>query len=87
MLHDKWNLYELSRSINSMHRWYANATRCYVFLSDVSTSAAGGTSQQERWEAAFRASKWFTRGWTLQELVAPVTVEFFSCKSSGWVTR
>jgi hypothetical protein len=30
------------------------------------------------WEPAFRSSKWFTRGWTLQELIAPTSVEFFS---------
>ncbi|KAF2008245.1 hypothetical protein BU24DRAFT_210045, partial [Aaosphaeria arxii CBS 175.79] len=34
------------------------------------------------WEASFRASEWFTRGWTLQELIAPVSVEFFTCE--GW---
>jgi hypothetical protein len=30
------------------------------------------------WESAFRGSRWFTRGWTLQELLAPDSVEFFS---------
>ncbi|KAJ9129921.1 HET-domain-containing protein [Pleurostoma richardsiae] len=30
------------------------------------------------WEPAFRSSRWFTRGWTLQELLAPASVEFFS---------
>ncbi|KAF1948247.1 kinesin light chain [Byssothecium circinans] len=75
---DKWNLSELSKSINSMYRWYKNATKCYVFLSDVSISTAIETHQQSDWEASFRASKWFTRGWTLQELIAPVSVEFFS---------
>lgn len=30
------------------------------------------------WESAFRKSRWFTRGWTLQELIAPKSVEFFS---------
>jgi hypothetical protein len=33
---------------------------------------------QTRWEASFRNSRWFTRGWTLQELIAPASVEFFS---------
>ncbi|KAF2035026.1 TPR-like protein [Setomelanomma holmii] len=76
---DKWNRRELSSSINSMFRWYKNAARCYVFLSDVSASAI---QQQSDWEASFEASKWFRRGWTLQELIAPVSVEFFSCE--GW---
>jgi hypothetical protein len=77
---DKWNLPERSKAINSMFRWYNNAVRCYVFLSDVSTSAATEPVQRRDWEASFRASAWFTRGWTLQELIAPVSVEFFSCE-------
>jgi Cdc6-like AAA superfamily ATPase len=77
---DKWDLRERSKAINSMFRWYRSATRCYVFLSDVSVSTAMDTPQQSDWETSFRASKWFTRGWTLQELIAPVSVEFFSCE-------
>jgi tetratricopeptide (TPR) repeat protein len=76
---DKWNNRERSRAINSMFRWYRNATRCYVFLSDVSVSAATDTPQRNNWEASFRKSEWFSRGWTLQELIAPESVEFFSC--------
>jgi hypothetical protein len=68
---------ELQDAINSMFRWYQNARRCYVYLSDVS-SAEQEPSSQLTWELAFRASRWFTRGWTLQELLAPLTVEFFS---------
>jgi tetratricopeptide (TPR) repeat protein len=79
---DKWNLRERSKAINSMFHWYRSATRCYVFLSDVSVSTATDIPQQSDWETSFRASKWFTRGWTLQELIAPVSVEFFSCE--GW---
>ncbi|KAI0604678.1 CDC6 Cdc6-related protein AAA superfamily ATPase [Pyrenophora tritici-repentis] len=75
---DKWNLSELSKAINSMFQWYKNATRCYVFLSDVSVSTTTEPVQRSDWEASFRESVWFTRGWTLQELIAPVSVEFFS---------
>jgi tetratricopeptide (TPR) repeat protein len=75
---DRWNNNERSRAINSMFQWYKNATRCYVFLSDVSVSTATELVQRSDWEASFRASAWFTRGWTLQELIAPVLVEFFS---------
>ncbi|KAF2834152.1 kinesin light chain 3 [Patellaria atrata CBS 101060] len=75
---DKWNLRERSKAINSMFRWYRNATKCYVFLSDVSVSTAAEIPQRSTWEASFRKSEWFTRGWTLQELIAPVSVEFFS---------
>jgi hypothetical protein len=68
---------EHSQAIQSMFRWYRSATKCYVFLSDVSTNA-DGISVESSWESAFRLSRWFTRGWTLQELLAPTTVEFFS---------
>ncbi|KAI9763279.1 MAG: hypothetical protein M1839_006522, partial [Geoglossum umbratile] len=76
---DKSNNTELAEAINSMFRWYQNATRCYVYLSDVS---AGGSIENDefarRWKTEFKKSRWFTRGWTLQELIAPVSVEFFS---------
>jgi tetratricopeptide (TPR) repeat protein len=77
---DRWNNSERSKAINSMFQWYKNATRCYVFLSDVSASTATEPVQRSDWEASFRASAWFTRGWTLQELIAPTSVEFFSCE-------
>jgi heterokaryon incompatibility protein (HET) len=64
---------ELSESINSMFRFYQGAERCYVYLSDVS----GHGTHAER-ESQFRKSRWFTRGWTLQELLAPKVVEFYS---------
>ncbi|KAF2726479.1 HET-domain-containing protein, partial [Polyplosphaeria fusca] len=75
---DKENKAELSHAINSMFRWYRNADRCYVYLSDVSTAKRKADSDTCEWEFAFRRSKWFTRGWTLQELLAPRSVEFFS---------
>jgi hypothetical protein len=70
---------ELSEAINSMYRWYQNADKCYVYLSDVSTLNLGTNIRSSRTlETAFRGSRWFTRGWTLQELIAPASVEFFS---------
>jgi hypothetical protein len=77
---DKTDKAELSLAIQSMFRWYQNATKCYVYLSDVSTKKkkADSLSTEFTWEPAFRSSRWFTRGWTLQELLAPSTVEFFS---------
>jgi len=77
---DKSSSAELSEAINSMFRWYREAARCYVYLSDVSKAdqKASDTSAGCSWESAFRASKWFTRGWTLQELLAPRLVEFYS---------
>ena len=78
---DKSNNTELQEAINSMFRWYRNAAKCYVYLADVSRPALGIDSNlpnQPPWELSFRKSRWFTRGWTLQELVAPALVEFFS---------
>jgi hypothetical protein len=69
---------ELSEAINSMFRWYSRAAKCYVYLSDVSVGEHSFMHSQSVWGPAFRSSKWFTRGWTLQELLAPASVEFFS---------
>jgi hypothetical protein len=74
---DKKNAVELGAAINSMFRWYQNATRCYVYLSDVSKSDTAADDERV-WKEAFRKSRWFTRGWTLQELIAPRLVDFFS---------
>jgi hypothetical protein len=74
---DKSNSVELQEAINSMFRWYRDASKCYVYLADVSTST-GNTVDESCWEPAFQKSRWFTRGWTLQELIAPTSVEFFS---------
>ncbi|KAF9695839.1 hypothetical protein EKO04_005814 [Ascochyta lentis] len=75
---DKKNLTELQRAINSMFRWYRDATKCYVYLSDVSNADPQGGNGSSAWLSAFISSRWFTRGWTLQELLAPSVVEFFS---------
>jgi hypothetical protein len=76
---DKSDSIELQTAINSMFRWYRDAKRCYVYLPDVSSTAtAGAQDSATPWEKAFRGSIWFTRGWTLQELIAPVIVEFYS---------
>jgi hypothetical protein len=77
---DKENYAELSHAINSMFRWYRNAARCYVYLLDVSKVplTSGDGAVPPLWESEFRKSEWFSRGWTLQELLAPSTVEFFS---------
>jgi hypothetical protein len=77
---DKSSSAELSEAINSMFRWYHDAAKCYVYLSDVSMYGfiKNNQSYHRTWELAFNHSRWFTRGWTLQELIAPTTVEFFS---------
>ncbi|KAH7095136.1 hypothetical protein FB567DRAFT_586466 [Paraphoma chrysanthemicola] len=77
---DKSSSAELSESINSMFQWYRGSDKCYAYLADVSSSAlvADDSSTQKAWKQAFESSIWFKRGWTLQELLAPVSVEFFS---------
>lgn len=68
---DKSSSAELSEAINSMFRWYRDADMCYAYLSDVS-----GPLEERKNMDAFRFSKWFTRGWTLQELLAPDELMF-----------
>jgi hypothetical protein len=76
---DKSNHVELSRAINSMFRWYRNAEKCYVYLADVRAAFSDKEHESEKsWESKFRKSRWFTRGWTLQELLAPRNVEFYT---------
>ena len=68
---DKSSSAELQEAINSMWRYYAESNVCYVYLADVPDAEAG-------WGSMFAESEWFTRGWTLQELIAPVCVEFYA---------
>ncbi|KAF4825699.1 Vegetative incompatibility protein HET-E-1 [Colletotrichum siamense] len=69
---DKTSSAELSEAINTMFRWYQEAVVCYAFLADVpSDTTLDGRS-------LFATSRWFTRGWTLQELLAPKRLEFYS---------
>lgn len=57
------NLTELSEAINSMFRWYSQAMKCYVYLSDVTALKRGSTGDIAcNWKDAFRKSRWFTRG-------------------------
>ena len=61
-----------------MFRWYRDATKYYVYLSDIATNNREHTNlSPQSWELAFRKSRWFTRSWTLQELLAPPFVKFF----------
>lgn len=77
---DKSSSAELSEAINSMYRWYAESDSCYVYLSDVQTSSMQpGFLSHEKLEQ----SRWFTRGWTLQEMIAPRLLEFYDV---DWMT-
>ena len=74
---DKTSSAELSEAINSMYRWYSKSAVCYVFLEDLA------------WDETLRPPisilekcRWFSRGWTLQELIAPELVVF---ANANWV--
>ena len=69
---DKRSSAELSEAINSMWEWYGEAQECYAHLSDVTCSALAGPFDT----ASGTPSAWFSRGWTLQELLAPEIVIF-----------
>lgn len=66
---DKKSSAELSEAITSMFRYYKNAKKCYVYLADLKRNAHS---------REFCASAWFGRGWTLQELLAPPELEFYT---------
>ncbi|KAH8588571.1 heterokaryon incompatibility protein-domain-containing protein, partial [Bisporella sp. PMI_857] len=74
---DKTSSAELTEAINSMFAWYRDAVFCYAYLSDVPTLNKADADLLN----SFRKSRWFTRGWTLQELLAPRHVTFYS---SDW---
>lgn len=71
---DKASSAELSEAINSMYRWYQEAEVCYAYLADVPSGAINSVASHIG--SQFSQSRWFTRGWTLQELIAPGTVIF-----------
>jgi hypothetical protein len=66
---DKSSSAELTEAINSMFQWYGRAAICYVYFSDMVPSAS--------LETGLQGCRWFTRGWTLQELIAPKKIDFF----------
>ncbi|KAK0645789.1 heterokaryon incompatibility protein-domain-containing protein [Cercophora newfieldiana] len=70
---DKTSSAELSEAINSMYMWYQRSRICYAYLADVSSHPPVEVD-----DTKFRRSRWFTRGWTLQELVAPRQLTFYS---------
>ena len=66
---------ELSEAINSMFDWYRRSAVCYAYLNDVASPSVEDFTKSG---SSFRASQWFTRGWTLQEMIAPINVIFFA---------
>ena len=73
---DKRSSAELSEAINSMYAWYGEARTCYAYLADV-PDYVDSTHRKK----VLEKSRWFKRGWTLQELIAPSDMMFYS---TGW---
>lgn len=76
---DKRSSAELTEAINSMFQWYKDAVVCFVWLADLPTeqSSHSRLSTQQPLIPGLESCRWFTRGWTLQELIAPSRVEFY----------
>ncbi|KFA47382.1 hypothetical protein S40293_07609 [Stachybotrys chartarum IBT 40293] len=81
---DKTASAELSEAINSMYTWYQKSAMCYAYLADVKSDAAFeqvlvdmAMDRRPGTSATSSRCRWFTRGWTLQELIAPVKIEFY----------
>jgi hypothetical protein len=74
---DKSSSAELTEAINSMFRWYQDAAICYAYLEDIMLEKGADLTVD-----SICSSKWFTRGWTLQELLAPEEVKFFGSPGS-----
>lgn len=92
---DKASSAELSEAINSMFAWYQRAGICYAYLEDVPGSFAAlpdlgdghslsDAEERRLMKSEFALARWFTRGWTLQELIAPAEVKFYN-ESYGFI--
>ncbi|KAI6106317.1 heterokaryon incompatibility protein-domain-containing protein [Pisolithus croceorrhizus] len=80
---DKRSSAELTEAINSMYRWYRNSQICYVYLNDVNKSEFPTEQDFSLFSKSNGWPEWFSRGWTLQELIAPRNAEFFN---KDWVS-
>ena len=75
---DKRSSAELSEAINSMYRWYANAKICYAYLHDLDGSSFPTKTDYEKYPKSNGWPEWSSRGWTLQEMIAPRNLQFFN---------
>ena len=83
---DKSSSAELQEAVNSMFKWYMHSSICFVYLEDV-PSKMDESSNSEIGDDSITKSRWFTRGWTLQELVAPGKLIFYSKHWNNLGTR
>ncbi|KAK7464404.1 hypothetical protein VKT23_006568 [Stygiomarasmius scandens] len=77
----KLNGAEVSEALNSMYQYYLDAEVCYVYLSDFQLKDIQEKESYLDPKSEFRHCRWFSRGWTLQELLAPAYVVFLD---HGW---
>ena len=75
---DRRSSAEVSEAINSMYHWYERSARCYAYLHDVSDSSFPTNPDHRTYKKFNGWPEWFSRGWTLQELIAPNDVQFFN---------
>lgn len=75
---DKRSSSELSEAINSMYRWYENSAKCYAYLHDVDSPTFVTEPDHRQFNNSNGWPEWFSRGWTLQELIAPRDVQYFN---------
>ncbi|KAI0636009.1 HET-domain-containing protein [Trametes polyzona] len=80
---DKSSSAELSEAINSMFEWYRLASVCYAYLADVEDADEDFLAEGSQ----FACSRWHTRGWTLQELIAPRVVVFLTQRWHAFGTK
>jgi hypothetical protein len=84
---DQTSSAELTEAINSMFSWYTSAGECYAYLPDVVHEDTSSHSEKDFCNCGLSSSEWFTRGWTLQELIAPKTVRFYDSEWSFMGTK
>ncbi|OWT43367.1 HET domain protein [Pochonia chlamydosporia 170] len=84
---DKTSSAELTEAINSMFRWYKESQVCYAYLSDVTVDAEELASSSQKLEECLSQCRWFTRGWCLQELLAPQKIRFFNRQWQEFATK
>lgn len=70
---DKESSAELSEAINTMFRWYRDAAICYTYIEDLPDDVTMPITNS----SPIKGCRWFSRGWTLQELLAPENIIFF----------
>ena len=75
---DKRSSAELSEVINSMYHWYGNSRTCYAYFHDIGGSFFPAEQDDEKYPNSSGWPEWFSRGWTLQEMIAPSDILFFN---------